>query len=70
MLSPVLREGVIALFLVFNKIWKAFKCLTKWLETRKQKDVLASCDVCVKSTDTNRLSAHTVKQDYEERTNQ
>lgn len=63
------QEEVIALFLVFNKIWKAFKCLTKWLETRKQKDVLASCDVCMKSIDTNTLNAHTVKQDYKESTN-
>lgn len=63
------EEEVIALFLVFNKIWKAFKCLTKWLETRKQKDVLASCDVCMKRIDTNTLNAHTVKQDYKESTN-
>lgn len=62
------EQEVIVLFLVFNKIWKAFKCLTKWLETRKQNDVLASHDVCMKSIDTNTLSAHTVKQDYKEST--
>lgn len=62
------EQEVIVLFLVFNKIWKAFKCLTKWLETRKQNDVLASRDVCMKSIDTNTLRAHTVKQDYKEST--
>lgn len=68
-LCALWQEEVIVLFLVFNKIWKAFKCLTKWLETRKQKDVLASCNVCMKSIDTNTLNAHTVKQDYKESMN-